>query len=83
MLVDVAASRRRRRFVAAAEVIAPLVAAPPRDAVRVVVDDGVLLCGPVADLAALRQAVGEGPTVRCLSFEALVARRPRGVEPAS
>jgi glycosyltransferase involved in cell wall biosynthesis len=82
MLADLVAARRRPRFLAVAELHGPLESAPPNDAVRVVVDDGVLLCSAVADLGALRRAVGAGHAVRCVRLEALVARVPRSVEPA-
>jgi dolichyl-phosphate beta-glucosyltransferase len=83
MLADLVASRHHTRFVAVADVVGPLEATPPRDAVRLVVSDGVLLCGAVADLAVLRHAAGSRSNARCLSFDALVALAPSAVDPAS
>jgi dolichyl-phosphate beta-glucosyltransferase len=83
MLADLVASRHHARFVAVADVDGALDAAPPHDAVLVAVGEGVLLCGAVADLAAIRHAAGAGSTARCLSLDALVALVPHGVEPAS
>jgi glycosyltransferase involved in cell wall biosynthesis len=82
MLLDVVSARRHARFLAVAEVAGPLDATPPHGSVTVTVAGGSLLCGAIADLAVLRKAVGPRTPVRCISFEALVARSPSFVEPA-
>jgi hypothetical protein len=84
MLLDIAAARRHRRFLAVAEVgDGPLDAPAPDGSVRVVVDDGVLLCGAVSQTGALRLAVGGRASVRVASLAELTARVPRRVELAS
>lgn len=76
MLLDVLGTRRRHRVVVLAELDAGASVAAPPGTVRVALEDGPALVAEVAQLAAVRRCVEGAGSVRCVTFDELLAFGP-------